>query len=67
MPDGGADDAVGRLSCLLKALTHIHAGAKLGRGGEDGLGEGGVEEEAVVTKGGQHLLRVEGYSSCNRS
>ena len=51
MPDGRADDAIGRLSCRSQALTHIHAGAELGRGGEDRLGEGGVEEEAVVAEG----------------
>ena len=55
MPDGRADNPVRRVSCRSKALTHVHAGAEGFGGGEDGLREGGVEEEAVVAKRGYVL------------
>ena len=50
MPEGGADNPVRRVSRRSKALTHVHAGAEAVGGGEDGLGEGGINKETIVSQ-----------------
>ena len=65
MPEGGADNPVRRVSRRSKALTHVHAGAELGGGGEDGLGEDAFDEEAVVSEG--RYGAIEGTSFRNSS
>ena len=49
MPESRRDDRIRRVSLSSEVFTHVHAGAEPLGGGEDGFGEGGFEEEAVVT------------------
>ena len=49
MPESRRDDRIRRVSLSSKVFAHVHAGAEPLWGGEDGFGEGGFKEEAVVT------------------